>query len=59
MRKKSFFNKVLNDATYSTAIELIYRMKNWCSAPSLFKETNFAEYYSCRRAELILEQRGC
>ena len=54
-----FFNRVLDESTNKTAYELLYRMKNWCAAPSLFKNSGFAEDYSCRRVEIVLGQGGC
>lgn len=58
-KQKNFFKRGLTDITYGTVLELIYRMKNWCSAPSLFEGTNFAEEYSCRRIEIVMQEGGC
>ena len=57
--KMIFFNRILDESTNKTAYELLYRMKNWCAAPSLFKNSGFAEDYSCRRVEIVLGQGGC
>ena len=57
--QKRFFNRVLDDSTNETAFELLYRMKNWCAAPSLFKNTGFAEEYYCRRIEIVMIDGGC
>ena len=58
-RQMDFFNSLIGDTQIATILELIYRMKNWCAAPSLFADTNFAEHYYCRRVELVFQYGGC
>ena len=48
-----------DDTTYDTILELIYRMKNWCAAPSLFTDTEFAEEHYCRRLKIVMLDGGC
>ena len=58
-RQMDFFNSLVDDTTYDTILELIYRMKNWCAAPSLFTDTEFAEEHYCRRLEIVMLDGGC
>lgn len=58
-RQKQFYQQVGTDNSKKMLLELIFRMKNWCSSPSLFVGTGFADIYEAKRIAIVMEEGGC
>lgn len=58
-RQKQFYLQVGKDNSRKMLLELIFRMKNWCSSPSLFEGMGFANIYEVKRMKIVMEDGGC
>lgn len=58
-RQKRFYLYVQEHRDAKIALQILYRMKNWCCSPSLFEGTDFAAQYEINRIRIVMEQGGC
>lgn len=58
-RQRQFYQRVGKDNSRKMLLELILRMKNWCSSPSLFAGLGFADIYEAKRIKIVMEDGGC
>ena len=58
-RQIQFYQQVSKAPSVNTVFDLIYRMKNWCCSPSLFKGTDFASVYELNRIKIVMKEGGC
>ena len=58
-RQIRFYQQVSKAPSIKTVLDLVFRMKNWCCSPSLFKGTDFASIYEMKRMRIVMEEGGC